>query len=118
MPRKICLAFGCFWSLLLLTSSVSADRVFILSRLLAIQQPGNTHGIYRPLLIALAAQDVSASETVVALATKNYKGIIFAVHRPRTRRNLFELDKAPVASVSAAQPEVVANGRRNVEAGT
>src|ERR1700730_16259044 len=46
MPRKICLAFGCFWSLLLLTSSVSADRVFILSRLLAIQQPGNTHGIY------------------------------------------------------------------------
>src|ERR1700732_4515546 len=46
MPTKICLAFGCFWSLLLLTSSVSADRVFILSRLLAIQQPGNTHGIY------------------------------------------------------------------------
>jgi len=35
--------------LLLLTSSVSADRVFILSRLLAIQQPGNTHGIYRNL---------------------------------------------------------------------
>src|ERR1700732_404122 len=53
MPRKICLAFGCFWSLLLLTSSVSADRVFILSRLLAIQQPGNTHGIYRTMFPAL-----------------------------------------------------------------
>ena len=67
---------------------------------------------FRPtLLIALAAQDVSTSETIVALATKNYKGIIVAVHRPGTRRNLLELDKAPVASVSAAQPEVVANGR-------
>src|SRR5258708_40310313 len=47
MPRNICLAFTCFWSLFLLTDSVSADWLFILSRLLAIQQPGNTHGIYR-----------------------------------------------------------------------
>src|SRR5258707_14357565 len=46
MPRNICLAFTCFWSLFLLTDSVSADWLFILSRLLAIQQPGNTHGIY------------------------------------------------------------------------
>src|SRR5260370_6032854 len=47
MPRNICLAFTCFWSLFLLTDSVSADWLFILSRLLAIQQPGNTHGIYQ-----------------------------------------------------------------------
>src|SRR5260370_34596100 len=30
MPRNICLAFCCLWSLFLLTSSVSADRVFII----------------------------------------------------------------------------------------
>ena len=50
MPRNICLAFTCFGSLFLLTSSVSADWViclFIIVRLLAIQQPGKTHGIYR-----------------------------------------------------------------------
>src|SRR6266566_2961713 len=49
MPRNICLAFGRFGSLFLLTSSVSADRVvclFIIVRLLVIQQPGNTPGIY------------------------------------------------------------------------
>jgi hypothetical protein len=51
MPRNICLAFSPFGSLFLLTSSVSADWVvclFIIVRLLFIQQPGNTHGIYRP----------------------------------------------------------------------
>src|ERR1700724_4755528 len=31
MPRNICLAFGRFGSLFLLTSSVSADELFILS---------------------------------------------------------------------------------------
>ena len=49
MPRNICLAFGRFGSLFLLTSSVSADELFVYSfivRLLFIQQPGNTHGIY------------------------------------------------------------------------
>jgi hypothetical protein len=52
MPRNICLAFGRFGSLFLLTSSVSADELFVYSfivRLLFIQQPGNTHGIYRNL---------------------------------------------------------------------
>src|SRR6266446_6685561 len=50
MPRNICLAFGPFGSLFLLTSSVSADWVvclYIIVRLLFIQQPGNTHGIYQ-----------------------------------------------------------------------
>src|SRR6266550_9175098 len=50
MPRNICLAFGPFGSLFLLTSSVSADWVvclYIIARLLFIQQPGNTHGIYQ-----------------------------------------------------------------------
>jgi len=39
--------------LFLLTSSVSADRVFIFVRLLFTQQPGNTHGIYHHALSAL-----------------------------------------------------------------
>jgi hypothetical protein len=42
MPRNICLAFTRFGVLFLPTSSVSADRLFIVVRLLAIQQPGNT----------------------------------------------------------------------------
>src|SRR5260221_138122 len=45
------------------------------------------------------------------------KVFVVAVHRPGTRRNLFEFDEAPIARVSATQSQVVPNGRRNVESG-
>src|SRR6266403_906668 len=61
MPRNICLAFTCFWSLFLLTDSVSADWLFILSRLLAIQQPGNTHGIYQEQAGTISSNEPASS---------------------------------------------------------
>src|SRR3984893_13354437 len=51
MPRNICLAFGRFGSLFLLTSSVSADELFILSGCcssssLAIPMASTGHGYH------------------------------------------------------------------------
>ncbi len=62
MPRKICLAFPRFGSLFSLTSSVSADGgsfIVHIVRLLAIQQPGNTHGIYHARHLGLAILNCS-----------------------------------------------------------
>src|SRR5580704_1692273 len=69
----------------------------------------------RQLLVALAAQNIPPREAIVALATQNHKCIILAVHRPRTRRNLFEFYETPVAGIFIPETKVVANCRRNVQ---
>ena len=86
MPRNICLAFGRVGSLFLLTSSVSADWVvclYIIARLLFIQQPGDTHGIYRSGQITLPDKVGSRS------LTNYFEAHPLPVRKPKNNRRTF-----------------------------
>ena len=86
MPRNICLAFGRVGSLFLLTSSVSADWVvclYIIARLLFIQQLGDTHGIYRSGQITLPDKVGSRS------LTNYFEAHPLPVRKPKNNRRTF-----------------------------
>ena len=50
------------------------------------------------------------------MAACNDEVIVFAVASPRTRRHVAYFDKLPIRYVGRREPEIITDGRRNVQA--
>jgi hypothetical protein len=70
------------------------------------------------LVRGLSLENNSAREPIVTLPAKKDESIVVAVHRPRTGRNLAELDKLPVTRILVSEAEVIPNSGRNIETGS
>src|SRR6516165_10277518 len=73
----------------------------------------------------LAVESSGLPRAAVALLNKarfgltfgDYEMIVIAIDAPWTRRNIPHFDKLPVGHIGWAQAQVVAHGRRDIEAG-
>src|ERR1700730_19411096 len=105
MPRNICLAFTCFGSLFLLTSSVSADRAFIFVRLLFTQQPGNTHGIYQ------STTSLTYHQSLTKLITNHLDPLpIYPLHPLRDRRKYIPRNRSGLRRKLGGQDRLLSLG--------
>ena len=50
------------------------------------------------------------------MAARNDEVIVFAVASPRTRRHVAHFDKLPIGYVGRRKPEIITDGRRNIQA--
>ena len=54
-------------------------------------------------------------QSLLGLATRNYKMIVVAITAPRPGRHVLRIHKLPIGHVSRLQSEVIAHRGRNIE---
>src|SRR6516162_1939212 len=91
----------------------------------ATRQPENLSGDRRidfrarnfpPLFGRIRSQRHTPGKAIITLTAQNNKCIVIAVHGPRTWGDFAEFCEFPIARILVTQPQIIANGRRNVQA--
>src|SRR6516165_1141642 len=90
----------------------------------ATRQPENLSGDRRidfrarnfpPLFGRIRSQRHTPGKTIITLTAQDNKCIVIAVHGPRTWWDFTEFCEFPIARIFVTQPQIIANGRRNIQ---
>src|SRR5438270_1844378 len=72
---------------------------------------------FNSLLPSLGRRFLMFWEPHFNLLARLYKRIVVPIPSPWSRRNIEHRDELPISNVDRLQPEIIANGRRNIEPG-